>query len=115
MTYTQNNLRTSPESGIPGHTPGARSGDGAIRASGGRLKFKTHRLAGINLKNLRVAILKEKADATDGLSNYPSRIEGVARYLNGKFDRKCYRNREQEQKLHIGIWNVTRSLAKNLN
>ena len=47
-----------------------------------------------------------------GLTNYPSRIEGVARRLNGKFDRKCYRSREREQKLHIGTRNMTSLTGK---
>ena len=55
---------------------------------------------------------KEKANASDGLDNYPSRIEGVARSLNSKFDGKLYRNREQGQKLHIGIWSVTSLTGK---
>ena len=50
--------------------------------------------------------------ASDGPANCPSRIEGVARRLKGRFDRKCYRNREREQKLHIGTWNVTSLTGK---
>ena len=76
---------------------GARPGDGAMRASGGRLNSKTRRPTGINPKKLRVITSKERTDATDGLANYPSRIDGVARRLNGKFDGKFYRNREREQ------------------
>ena len=72
----------------------------------GRLNFKTRRPTGINPKKLRVITSKERTDASDGLANYLSRIEGVARRLNGKFDGKLYRNREQERKLHIGTWNV---------
>ena len=78
-----------------------------MRASGGRLNFKTRRPTGVNPKKLRVITSKERTDASDGLANYPSRIEEVARRLNGKFDRKFYRNRERERKLHIGTWNVT--------
>ena len=88
--YTQNSLRTSPGRGIPGHAPGARPGDGTMPASGGRLNFKTHRPTGTNPKNLRVVTSKERTDASDGLANYPSRIEGVARRLSGKFDGKFY-------------------------
>ena len=77
MMYTQNRLRTSPGRGIPRHVPGARSGDEAMRASGGRLNFKTRRPTGINPKKLRVITLKERTDASDGVANYPSRIEGV--------------------------------------
>ena len=112
MMYTQNSLRTSPGRGIPGHAPGARPGDGAMRASGGRLNFKTRRSTEINPKKLRVVILKERTVASNGPANYPSRIEGVARWLSGKFDRKCYRNREREQNLHIGTWNVTSFTGK---
>ena len=112
MMYAQNSLRTSPGRGIPGHVPGARTRDGAMRASGGRLNFKTRRPTGINPKKLRVITSKERTDASDGLANYPSRIEGVARSLNGKFDGKFYRNREREQKLHIGTWNVTSLTGK---
>ena len=36
----------------------------------------------------------------------------MARSLNGKFDGKFYRNREREQKLHIGTWNVTSLTGK---
>ena len=92
MMYTQNSLRISSERGIQGHAPGARSGDGAMRASGGRLNFKTLRPTGTNPKKLRVATSKEQTVASDGPTNYRSRIEGVARRLIGKFDRKCYRN-----------------------
>ena len=106
MMYTQNSLRTSLGYRILGHTPGARSGDGAMRTSGGRLNFKTRRPTEINPKKLRVITSKERTDASDGLANYPSRIEGVARHLNGKFDGKFYRNREREQNQHIGTWNV---------
>ena len=105
--YTQNSLRTSPGRGIPGHVPGARPRDGAMQVSDGQLNFKTRRPTGINSKKLRVITSKERTDASDGLANYPSRIEGVARRLIGKFDGKFYRNRERERKLHIGIWNVT--------
>ena len=92
MMYTQNNLRTSPGRGISGHAPGTRPGNGAMRASDGWLNFKTRRLIEINSKKLRVLTSKERTDASDGLANYPSRIEGVARRLNGKFDGKFYRN-----------------------
>ena len=83
-----------------------------MRASGGRLKFKTCRLVGINPKKLRLATSKEQTNASGGLANYSSRIDGVARCLNGKFDEKLYRNREQEQKLRIEIWNVTSLTGK---
>ena len=109
---TQNSLRTSSGREIPGHAPGARPGDRAIRASGSRLNFKTRRLTGTNPKKLRVVTPKERTVASDGLGNYSSRIEGVTRRLNGKFDRKCYRNREREQKLHIGTWNMTSLTGK---
>ena len=112
MMYTQNSLRTSPGRGIPGHVPRARPGDGAMRASGGRLNFKTRRPTGINPKKLRVITSKERTDASNGLANYPSSIEGVARRLNGKFDGSFYRNREREQKLHIGTWNATSLTGK---
>ena len=107
MMYTQNSLRTSSERGIRGHAPGARSGDRALRASGSRLNFKIRRPIGTNPKKLRVVTSKERTVASDGPASYPSRIEGVTRRLNGKFDGKCYRNREREQKLRIGIWNAT--------
>ena len=110
--YTQNNLPTSPARGIPGHVPRARPGDGAMRASSGRLNFKTRRPTGINPKKLRVIISKERTDASDELANYPSRIERVARRFNGRFDGKFYRNREREQKLHSGTWNVTSLTGK---
>ena len=112
MIYTQNSLRISSGRGISEHVPGARPEDGAVRASGGRLNFKTRRPTGINPKKLRVITSKERTDASDGLANYPSRIEGVARRPNGKFDGKFYRNREREQKLHIGTWNVTSLTGK---
>ena len=112
MMHIQNSLRTSPGYGISGHAPGARSRDGAMRASGGRLNFKIRRPTGTNPKKLRLVTSKERTVASDGPANYHSRIEGVARRLNGKFDRKCYRNREQEQKLHIGTWNATLLTSK---
>ena len=83
-----------------------------MRASDGRLNFKTRRSTGINPKKLRVITSKERTDASDGLANYPSRIEGVGRRFNGRFDGKFYRNREREQKLHIGTWNVTSLTGK---
>ena len=95
-----------------GACPWSQTWDGAMRASGGRLNFKTRRPTGINPKKLRVITSKERTDASDGLANYPSRIEGVARSLNDKFDGKFYRNREREQKLHIGTWNVTSLTGK---
>ena len=98
--------RISPGRGIPEHVPGARPEDGAVRASGGRLNFKIRRPTGTNPKKLPVITSKERTDASDGLANYLSRIKGVGRRLNGKFDGKFYRNREREQKLHIGTWNV---------
>ena len=110
--YTQNSLRTSPGCGIPGHALGAKPGDGAIRASGDRMNFKTRRPTGTNPNKLRVITSKERTDASDGSANYSSKIEGVTRHLSGKFDRKCYRNREREQKLHIGTWNVTSLTGK---
>ena len=103
----QNSLRTSPGRGIPGHAPGARPGNGAMRVSGGRLKFKTRRPTGSNPRKLRIVTSREPTVASGGPVNYLSRIERVARHLNGKFDRKCYRNREREQELHVGTWNVT--------
>ena len=114
MMYTQNSLRISPGYGIPGHTPGARSRDGAMRASGGRLNFKTRRPTGTNQKQLRVVTYKEWTVASDGSANYPSTIEGLVRLLSGKFDRKCYRNQKQEQKLHIGTWNMTSLTGQEL-
>ena len=110
--HTKQSSYLSPWRGIPGHVSGARPGDGAMRASGGRLNFKTRRPTGINPKKLRVITSKELTDASDGLANYSSRIEGVARRLIGKFDRKFYRNRERKQKLHIGTWNVTSLTGK---
>ena len=83
-----------------------------MRASGGRLNFKTRRSTGTNPKKLRIVTSKERTVTSDGLVNYPSRIEGVARRVNGKFVRKCCRNREREQKLHIGTWNVTSLTGK---
>ena len=97
---------------MPGHVPGVRLGDGAMRVPGDRLNFKTRRPTGINPKKLRVITSKEWTDARDGLANYASRIEGVTRCFNGKFDGKLYRNGEQEQKLRIGIWNVTSLTGK---
>ena len=93
-----------------GARPWSWTWDGAMRASGGRLNYKTRRPIGINPKKLLVITSKERADSSDGLANYPSRIEGVARRLNGKFDGKFYRNRER--KLHIGTWNVTSLTGK---
>ena len=112
MMYTQNSLRAFLGCGIPGHAAGASSGDGAMRTSGGQLNFKTPRPTGTNPKKLWVVTSKEWIVASDGPANYPSRIEGVARRLNGKFDRTCYRNREREQKLYIGAWNITSLTAK---
>ena len=110
--YTQNSLRTSPERGIPGYVSRATPRDGAMRASGGRLNFKTRRPTGTNPKQLRVVTSKERTVASDGPANYPSTIEGVARRFSGKFDRKCYRNQKQKQKLHIGTWNMTSLTSK---
>ena len=98
MMYTQNSLHTSPRLGILGHAPGARPGDGAMRACDDRLNFKTRRPTGTNSKKLQVVTSKEQTVASDGPANYPSTIEGVARHFIGKFDRKCYRNQKQEQK-----------------
>ena len=112
MMYIENSLRTSPGCRISGHVPGASPGDGAMPASGGRLNFKTRRPTGTNPRKLRVTTSKERTDASDGLANYPSKIEGVAQRLNGKFDRKFYRNREREQELHVGTWNVTSLIGK---
>ena len=100
--YTQNRLRNSPGHGIPGYAPGARPGDGAMRARDDRLNFKTRRPTGTNSKKLQVVTSKEQTVTSDGPANYPSTIEGVARRFIGKFDGKFYRSREREQKLHIG-------------
>ena len=78
----------------------------------GQLNFKARRPTGTDQKKLRVVTSKEQTVATDGPANGPSRIEGVMRRLSGKFDRKCYRNRERQQKLHIGTWNVTSFTGK---
>ena len=113
MMCTQNSLRTSPGRAIPGHVPGARPKDEAMQASADRLNFKTHgRQPGSTRKKLRVATSKEKTDASDRLTNYSRRIDGMERCLNGKFHGKFCRNREREQKLHIGTWNVTSLIGK---
>ena len=61
-----------------------------MRASAGRLKFKIWKPTEIEPKKLREATSKEQRAAPDGLSNYPSRIDGVARRLNGNFHGKFY-------------------------
>ena len=81
---------------MSGHVPGARPGDGAMRASGDRLQCKTRRPAGINPKKLLVATSKEQTDASDRLASYPSNFERVSQCLDGKFDGTLCGNREHE-------------------
>ena len=102
MMYTPNRLRASPERGIPRHVPGTRPGEGAMRTSGGRPNLETHRPIGINPKKLRVLTSEEQNDSSDGLANYPSRDEGVARCLNGTSSRNLSRNRQRQKKVSVG-------------
>ena len=77
--YTQNSLRTSPARAILGHGTGATPPHGPMPPSADRLKFNTRTPTGINPNKVTDNNI-ERADRchTDGLDNYPRRIDGVA-------------------------------------
>src|ERR1700755_2529936 len=91
--------RTSPGSGIPGHTPGARPGGGAMRASGGR-SFLPGRAVGLR-PNMRPG-------NSHGLATCAARDREDAQSLNGMDS--LNRIRQRRGYMDIGIWNV-RSLG----
>ena len=85
-----------------------------MRASGGRLNFKTHRPTGANRKKLRVVTSKERTGTSNGPPTILVGLRGWRDPSMASFTGKFYRNREQEQKLHVGTWSVTLLTGKKL-
>src|SRR5271155_2395050 len=109
MLSTPKRCYTLPGPGIPGHVPGARPGDGARRASGGR-PFP-RRPVGLSPKELRGPAPDHQEAASGKFATYPSRGEGEARCLIGTLGETQNRHRRRRD-VHIGAWNVTTLAGK---